>query len=247
MNRFVLLHGFTGSPASWDAVLGHLPTNAAVLAPALAGHGGPPAATFDGEVDRLAALVRAAGFGGSVLAGYSLGARLALGLLVRHPGLASSAALLGVHPGLEDEGDRARRLADEERWARLLEEEGLERFVERWAAQPLFGSQGAIPGAALESQRRIRLSHDPRRLAAALRALGRAAMPCQLDRLGEVQVPVRVVAGERDAKFAGLAREVAGRLPCAGVRIVPGAGHNVILEAPRAVAALLMELTPCPD
>ncbi len=243
MSRLVLLHGFTGSPASWDEVRRLLPSGVDVLAPALAGHGGPAASSFEAEVDRIASLAPGEGF---VLAGYSLGARLALGLLVRHPGLARSAVLVGVQPGFGDEAERVRRRGDDERWARSLGEGRLDRFVEEWSKLPLFRSQADLPAASREAQRRIRLGHDPRSLAGALRALGPAAMPCWSDRLPGIRVPVRLVAGERDAKFVALARSLAERLPRADVRIVPGVGHNVILEAPRAVAGLLMEDLSCP-
>ena len=78
-----LLHGFTGSPASWDGVLALLPERR-TLRPALLGHGAPPpeATTFAGEIARLAALLPDEPVH---LAGYSLGARMALSLALAHP------------------------------------------------------------------------------------------------------------------------------------------------------------------
>jgi pimeloyl-ACP methyl ester carboxylesterase len=53
---------------------------------------------------------------------------------------------------------------------------------------------------------------------------------------------VLLVAGERDAKFAGIAREMAAAIgPAARVELVPGAGHAVHLERPAAAAALVEE------
>ena len=48
-----------------------------------------------------------------------------------------------------------------------------------------------------------------------------------------------LVAGERDAKFTAIAREMALALPRATLEIVPEAGHAVHLEAPARVAALI--------
>ena len=111
----VLLHGFTGAPASWDGVRRSLDDAIPVLAPALLGHdgtaGSPAIRSFDDEVDRLAGAVRGAGLEGAHLAGYSLGGRVALGLLVRHPGRFAAATLIGAHPGLQDPADRAERAA----------------------------------------------------------------------------------------------------------------------------------------
>jgi pimeloyl-ACP methyl ester carboxylesterase len=59
------------------------------------------------------------------------------------------------------------------------------------------------------------------------------------DRLGELAMPVTLVVGERDDKFRAIAEQMAGKIPGAGVVVVPGAGHAVHLEAPGAVAEVL--------
>ena len=43
-------------------------------------------------------------------------------------------------------------------------------------------------------------------------------------------MPVLAMAGELDPKFSAIAAAMAGRIPGAAVRIVPGAGHAVPLE-----------------
>ena len=50
-------------------------------------------------------------------------------------------------------------------------------------------------------------------------------------------MPVLIVAGEDDPKYAGIAREMAARIPRAVCRVVPGAGHAVPLERPEICAA----------
>jgi pimeloyl-ACP methyl ester carboxylesterase len=60
------------------------------------------------------------------------------------------------------------------------------------------------------------------------------------DRLGELALPVTLVAGDRDPKYVDLARRMAERIAGAEVVVVPGAGHAVHLEDPDAVAALLI-------
>lgn len=250
--RWVLLHGFAGTPSFWDPLLAELPPELAAraLAPALAGHGtptrpAPPAVpgkgSFDAEVDRLAATLRAAGVSETspaFLAGYSLGGRLALGLLVRHPELFAAAALVGAHPGLASAEERAARRAADERWAELLEADGLDAFLDAWQAQPIFATQSHGERAEL---RRLRRGLDPRALAGAMRALGLGSMPDRRPRLAAIETPVTLVAGERDAKFRVLGAEMAAKLPRAALRLVPGCGHNPLLEAPGALAALLAE------
>lgn len=241
----VLLHGFTGSPESWADVLQGLGPAVPTLAPALHGHDGTPGSaalrTFESEVDRLAGVVRARHGTGSHLVGYSLGGRLALGLLVRHAGLFDSATLIGASPGLTTAREREARAARDEEWARLLEQEGIPTFVAAWEALPLFQTQEALPAERRSQQDRIRQAHNARGLARSLRVLGLGAMPDYRPRLARVKVPVRVVAGEADPKFRALAGEMAGRLPEAALTLVPDAGHNVVLEKPEEIARLLRE------
>lgn len=266
---YVLLHGFAGRPESWQGVLDALPAGTRTLAPEIHGHGPANeganegaadsqiaqgrapnegaadsqiaqkrdlAGGFEAEVDRLAGVISAKGFSGSHLVGYSLGGRLALGLLLRHGHLFRAASLLGTHPGLATEEERRQRRRKDEAWARRLEAEGLEAFLDAWEAQPLFSTQ---TGAQRADQRRMRQGLDPHGLARALRELSLGRMPGYRSRLPELTVPVCWAAGELDPKFRALAAACAAETPGSRRQILPGAGHNVVLERPAAVAELL--------
>lgn len=246
MNGLVLLHGFTGSPASFDALAAWLSTRAARVRlhrPALLGHGGeaPAAVTrFEQEVDRIARGIVQVGLSGSHLCGYSLGARVSLGLLARHPELFSGATLIGVHPGLASLAERATRVGGDERWCELLSRRGVAPFLDAWQAQPLFARQRALPEAETTEQRRIRSAHTASGLMRSLRVLGLGQMPDYRGVFDVARVPVRLVVGERDEKFVALAREIRRRVPRVALDVVPGAGHNVLLEAPEHVARTLL-------
>src|SRR4051812_30010155 len=105
-----------GAPSSFDALRASMRRPACVT-PWLPGHG--PAvvpSSFAACVDALAAeLAPHAPFD---LLGYSLGARVALGLVARHPHLVRRAVLVSVHPGLASDVARAARVAEDEAWAR---------------------------------------------------------------------------------------------------------------------------------
>ncbi len=239
MKRLVCLHGFTGAPGAWDAVIAALPPDVEAICPPIAGHHPDvPLAgdSFEHEVDRLAASLPS-GPGPFYLAGYSLGGRLALGLLVRHRRLFASATLIGVHSGLSDEGERRERAAADDALASRLERDGVERFVDHWQSLPLFETQRALPPGVFEAQRRRRLGHRPEGLAYALRVLSLGRMPDYRGEMPGLDLPIHLMAGERDDKFRHLAEVMASALPRATVEIVPAAGHNLILEAPYAVAA----------
>lgn len=190
-------------------------------------------------MDRLASVVGKTAPAPRYLAGYSLGGRLALGLLVRYPGLFAGAALIGANPGIGGERERAERREADGTWAHLIEERGLEAFDREWSRLALFASQSRLEPGALEEQRRIRLGHSRAALASAMRTLSLGAMPDYRPFLSSISCPVELIAGSLDSKFIGLARQMAGLLPAATVRIVDGVGHNVPLEAPARLAGLL--------
>ncbi len=242
MKRLVCLHGFTGTRESWDGVLARLPPGIEAICPSIVGHDPDvplTGASFEDEVDRLAGALPAAG-GPFHLAGYSMGGRLALGLLVRYRRLFCSATLIGAHPGLGRESERReRRLADEE-LARRLEQGGVERFVDHWQGLPLFASQCQLPQVVLEAQRQRRLSHAVAGLAYALRTLGLGRMPSYRSQLSRLEIPVDLMAGEHDGKFRRLAESMASALPRGTVEVAAGAGHNLIMETPRRVAAAVV-------
>lgn len=254
MSALVLLHGFTGHPASFQKVLAQLPLTTRALCPVLLGHEGAHAAAdrtdhaaaadFSAEVDRLAGQIRAAHLGPAHLVGYSLGARVALGLLVRHRGLFQRATLLGVHPGLQSAGERQDRVAADERWARLLLEHGLAAFLKEWEKQPLFQTQAQLPDSTRAAQDAVRRRHDSQGLAQALRVLGLGRMPDYWPELAGLRLPVQLGVGALDAKFAALADRAGAMLPDAQVVRIAGAGHNLLLEAPEAVCALLTAPPP---
>ena len=234
----LLLHGFTGDVHSWDDVVAHLPQQGAVAALPLPGHHPqvPAQATFEASCDAIAAQIQALNAAAVHLVGYSLGARLALGIIVRHPQLARQVSLLGGHIGLEQESELRERSAADAKWLALLETKGIDAFVHAWEAHPIFASQRDLPLSVRLLQHRRRASHDSLALAASLRSTGLAEMPNYWPKLGTISVPVRFLVGGRDAKFLALARRAHAQMPNSSLLVFEQCGHNVILEAPARLA-----------
>jgi len=243
---WTMLHGFTGSPESYDRVVRHLGVESQPFIPALSGHGrdwrSNAADSFESEVSRLVALLSDIERP-RLLCGYSLGARVALGMLSGAPGMFDGAVLVGLHPGLEAASARDERRARDAGRARLLRERGLGVFVETWEALPLFASQRSLPSDLLAEQRARRLAHDPEGLAHSLEVLGLAEMPDYRASIATLDVPVTLVAGSLDIKFSKIAKKLADQNDRLQSKLIHGVGHNVLLEAPSFVATAMTHVT----
>lgn len=237
----VLLHGFSGTRHAWDGVIELLDRERyRPLALDLPGHGDAsdarPPITFAGCVHT----VLAAAPEHFTLCGYSLGGRVALHVALAAPERVSRLVLVSCSAGIEDAHERAARRAADDQLSQDLEREPFEKFIERWRTQPLFaGEPPAVAELARADQRRNR----PDALAAVLRGLGTGVMEPLWGRLGELSMPVTVVAGERDAKYVSLGQRMLERLPDARLLVVAG-GHALALEHPVAIAHALEGLDP---
>jgi 2-succinyl-6-hydroxy-2,4-cyclohexadiene-1-carboxylate synthase len=231
----VLLHGFTQTRQSWRLTAAELGDRFRVLAPDLPGHG--HAATRLASFAACTAYVRALAGGRFSLCGYSMGGRVALHAALAMRDRVERLVLVGASPGLADPAEREARRAADEALARRIEEIGVEAFAREWGAMPLFAGQPQRVAAAAHADR---LRNTPEGLAAALRGLGTGVMAPLWDRLGELAIPVTLVAGERDEKFRAIAERMAAGIPRARVEIVRGTRHAVQLERPDAVAATII-------
>lgn len=234
----LLLHGFMQTGRAWDEVVGHLGGERyRPLAPDIRGHG---AAATRRPIDFASCSADVLRLGGPrfALAGYSQGGRLALHVALARPERVTRLVLVSATAGIEDDAERARRRAADAALATWMETDGrlMTEVADRWGTQPLFASQAPEVAAAARADR---LCNDPVHVAAALRGIGTGVMAPLWGRLGELRdIPVTVLAGERDPAYVALAERLARALPRAELRLV-GAGHALPLEAPAAVAAAI--------
>lgn len=232
----VLLHGFTGSSANWRLVMERLAGSFRVLAIDLTGHGRSDAPT---EIERyampniandLGQLLRQLNAIPAHWLGYSMGGRLALYIAVNHPQWVRSLILESASPGLQDAAERAARRQQDEALANRIESEGIVSFVNQWEKIPLFASQEQLTAEARTALRAGRLANSACGLANSLRGMGTGAQPSLWERLGMIDKPTLLVAGEMDDKYVALNQQMAEVIPDATLRIANGAGHTVHLE-----------------
>jgi 2-succinyl-6-hydroxy-2,4-cyclohexadiene-1-carboxylate synthase len=243
----LLLHGFTGSAATWAPLIGALPPHFHVIAPDLIGHGrsdSPP----DAEryhmvrcVADLQALLDALGVARADVLGYSMGGRVALHLAAAAPERVGALVLESSSPGIADAAERQARIAADEKLADSIKLEGLEAFVERWERLPLFASQAALPEDTRAQLHAQRLRNNPLGLANSLRGLGTGQQESLWDQLAGLDVRTLLIAGALDAKYRALAGEMLALLPNSRALIMPGVGHAVHLEQPQVFAKNVLE------
>lgn len=234
--RILLLHGFTGASADWAG----WPFATPALAPDLPGHGAAPDPPGDDDFRTgVARLLAALPPSIEALIGYSLGGRIALGLLAAAPGRFRALALISAHPGLPDAAARAARRAADQHWIDLLRHQGIGPFVDAWEAQPLFATERLAPPAARAARRARRLAQRPAGLAGSLATFGLGQMPDLHDALLDHPGPLTWITGALDNKFSTLAAGIAARRRATRHHCLPGVGHNPLFEAPARLWPLL--------
>jgi 2-succinyl-6-hydroxy-2,4-cyclohexadiene-1-carboxylate synthase len=233
-----LLHGFAGDSSAWDWVRPGLRELGPTLAIDLMGHGQSPAPddvrryTMDATLGDFDTVLRDLRLPPCWWIGYSLGGRVVLNLAVRKPELVRGVVLVSASPGLQYKSERDARLEEDEALAQFILAAGMEAFVERWLALPLFAGFDAMPEERIKLERERRLGQRPIGLANSLRGLGTGAMPPLWERLGEIKAPVLVVTGDEDEKFSVIGTHMVGRIPGAHMARVPASTHAPQTEQP---------------
>lgn len=230
--RVVLVHGFTQTSDSWHQSADLLAGGFEVVRMDLPGHGQSDRVRLD-FAGTAAAIGRAGGRG--VYVGYSMGGRLTLRLALERRDLVQALVLVGASPGLADAADRAARRASDERLAREIEQMGTRAFLTSWLSQPLFA--GLQPTAIDLAARR---NNSPTGLAAALRHLGTGQQEPLWEQLGQLDMPVLIVAGGLDHRSILVGERMAGSIGVnAQVATLPGTSHAPHLQEPKAFCQLL--------
>ncbi len=223
--RIVLVHGFAQTRRCWGPVAEDLVRDHEVVRIDAPGHG-RSSALYAGL--RTGARLIADQGGPATYVGYSMGGRFVLHLALQNPELVQGLVVVGATGGIDDPVQRAARAEVDEQLAARLEREGVDAFVEAWLAQPLFA--GLPPEARFTAERGENTVDG---LANSLRQAGTGSQDPLWDRLVQLKMPVLVVAGADDAKFAAEACRLVEAIGAnATLSLAPAAGHAAHLERP---------------
>ena len=220
----VFVPGFTQRAGSWSRGVERLPADVEAMA-----------LDVPDDLDFVSTAHALGEEGGrAAYVGYSMGGRLCLQLALDRPELVAGLVLVSASPGIADPTERSARRSSDEQLALDIERDGVDAFLERWLAQPLFASLPS-DAAGVDDRRHNTVA----RLAHQLRGLGQGAQASLWPRLHELHLRAQLVVGGLDTKYTRLAVQMASEMQQARVSTVAGVGHAVHLEQPDAVAHLL--------
>jgi 2-succinyl-6-hydroxy-2,4-cyclohexadiene-1-carboxylate synthase len=210
------VHGFTQTGTSWLPLLEHMVTPVCATLIDAPDHGNSHVSLSLTETAEALSTLAA----GQTLAGYSMGARMALTAAVAHPHAFTRLILVSGTAGLDTEDERRQRRDSDEALASHIEDIGMEAFIGEWLSNPMFA------GLSKENARiNERLTNNAAGLASSLRLAG--------------TVPVLIIAGENDAKFTAIAQRLHSLIPTSEMHIHPHVGHTVHLEDAAGCAAVI--------
>ncbi|KGR88806.1 esterase [Ureibacillus massiliensis 4400831 = CIP 108448 = CCUG 49529] len=247
-DTLILLHGFTGSVATWEPIAALLPTDIRIIAIDLLGHGktdapsNPSRYLMEEQVKDLEDVFSALDLKTFSLLGYSMGGRVALSYAEAYPGRIKQLILESASPGLKTEEERLSRRKADEQLADKIEKDGLIEFVNKWENIPLFHSQKKLPSRVQNSIRIERLSQKEIGLAGSLRGMGTGAQKSLWSKLNQLKMPVYLLTGELDVKFCNIAMQMKKQLDFGEHIIIKNVGHAIHVENPTQFATIVKDI-----
>ncbi|WP_051361816.1 alpha/beta fold hydrolase [Solimonas soli] len=238
----LLIHGLGGSHLDWEHQIAHFARQYRVIAPDLRGFGASGAGRRLYSIRRLArdvtALLAQLGVERFALVGHSMGGAVAQQLALDTEGRVQKLVVANSMPMFRPQTLR--------HWM---------EFSYRWAVMGLLGPArlariGAwrmYPGDAHAAEREKSIARGARNTRyaylAALAALGRWSV---MLRLGQLRMPVLVIASEHDYFTREETLRFAHALPRGRLRIIAGAHHGLPAEMPEVFNALVTRFLRAP-
>lgn len=247
----ICLHGFTGSSQTFLPIFTK-EKKYNILVIDLIGHGKsssfvhPYHYQFTTVCEAVIALAENLGLASFSLFGYSMGARVALGIACRFPQKIDHLILESGSPGLEKVGERQARQKNDQHLAQFILQHSLTEFVDTWENLPLFATQKCLAASVQKLVRTERLGQTKFGLLCSLWFMGTGVQPSFWDQLTQLTgIPMLLLTGALDPKFVAISERMKLLQPQAELLVVENAGHCVHIEQPeiveKAVSSKMLE------
>lgn len=234
-NRHILaLHGFLGTGRDWFKVQSLTPRHEWIT-PELFAPKSPigeiDLASFPVLADRLISFIPEKSQ--PIFVGYSLGARIGLYLLERHPDRFKKFIFISAHPGLTSNAEKQARKLNDLEWKDKLATMSWSDFWTEWNSQDVFKRDNDR-----ELMRDPRLV-DLKKLSLGFTSLSLAAQDNKEEVLKKHADKVIWAVGDQDQKFTSFAEDLKRKKILSGYERIFSSGHRVLFDQPSAVADLI--------
>jgi pimeloyl-ACP methyl ester carboxylesterase len=232
----VLVHGYLGGSAQWQAELARFSDRFDVIAPDLPGYAGsaalPPPERIAAFAAAVVALLDELGIGRFTLMGHSMGGMIVQELAATHPDRVARLILYGTGPL----GAMPNRFEPLETSRARLRSDGVAQTIRR------IGATWFRQGAAAEGFEIVAALGAQATEAAALAGLDAMSHWDGRGALGRLTMPTLVLWGDGDRSYRWPQVETLWQgLPDAALAVVPGTAHAVHLEKPALFHALVAD------
>ena len=240
----LMFHGFMGSGSNFTHLMKPLSGFCNPITIDLLGHGKsarctePQRYNSKEQVTHLRSILQRLKIQNPFIYGYSMGGRLAFQLLNHSTDDIKGAIIESSHCGLSDETDRLERMRTDESLAKNIEVD-FESFITQWTQLPLFAS---TPDHFKQLYENTMNTQDRESMAASLRGFGSGVMPPVCDEIKNLDIPIHLVAGEKDQKYSRLMEQISTTNSNFTFESIPKAGHRVHTDQPELLIQSIHKL-----
>ncbi len=230
------LHGFTGISEDWNAVLPGIDDKFNKITIDLLGHGksdfpnDPSLYGWELQVEQLNKIITHFTEEKVILAGYSMGGRLALCYTFTYPERVLGLILESTSPGFKDKSEREKRIKEDEELAGYISTHSSEDFIDLWMNKEIFATQLRFSEVKRDEIKKRKLRNNRIGLSNSLLGFSTGKMPDLYSNLSKLTVRTLLLSGDLDTKFTKINKGIVKKLPSAKHLVIKNAGHTVHLE-----------------
>ncbi|MBI4234257.1 MAG: alpha/beta fold hydrolase [Chloroflexi bacterium] len=230
---FLLLHGFAGTTAMWKTQVPALSQRCRFITYDMRGHGqsdapaDPERYSMPLAVEDQHQLLRHLGVRQGIIGGLSLGGVVAMNFYLGHPEMCKALILCDTGPGYRNPGRHAQWQAVRRQVSKLLEEGGIEAFLQSPHARDDYYTTPDL----MRRHNPIGLSNVNKRVMYDVPMLPIEA----------IKVPTLIICGTRDGNFIAPSLYMHQHIPGAQLAFLPGAGHGSNVDQPEMFNKVVLD------